>query len=78
MTAPGRVGILGLARSGRAAAKLALASGSAVFASDAGDGDEAREAASEIRRLGGEIDLQAGGLRIARSPAAKIAVNPFP
>ncbi|MFP4623127.1 MAG: UDP-N-acetylmuramoyl-L-alanine--D-glutamate ligase [Gemmatimonadota bacterium] len=53
---PGRVGVIGLARSGRAAAKLALASGSAVFASDAGDADELREAASEIRRLGGEAE----------------------
>lgn len=56
MTTPGRVGVIGLARSGRAAAKLALASGSAVFATDAGDDDMVREAASEIRRLGGEAE----------------------
>ena len=32
-----RVGVLGLARSGRAAALLALAAGDRVFASDAGE-----------------------------------------
>ena len=64
MKAPGRVGVLGLARSGRAAAKLALASGSSVFASDAGESDVAREAASEIRRLGGEAET--GGHTVDR------------
>jgi UDP-N-acetylmuramoylalanine--D-glutamate ligase len=64
MSAPARVGVLGLARSGRAAAKLALASGSAVFATDAGRSDELREAASEIRRLGGEAET--GGHTVER------------
>ena len=64
MKAPGRVGVLGLARSGRAAAKLALATGSSVFASDAGESDLAREAASEIRRLGGEAET--GGHTVER------------
>lgn len=64
MTAPGLVGVLGLARSGRAAARLALATGSAVFASDAGDDDAVREAASEIRRLGGEAET--GGHTVER------------
>lgn len=72
MTAPGRVGVLGLARSGRAAAQLALASGSAVFASDAGDGDEVREAAAEIRRLGGEAET--GGHTIDRLATCDLLV----
>ncbi len=56
MSAPATVGILGLARSGRAAAKLALASGLSVYASDAGDTPELGDAAAEIRRLGGEAE----------------------
>jgi UDP-N-acetylmuramoylalanine--D-glutamate ligase len=54
-----RVGILGLGRSGRAAARLALARGGEVYASDAGDGVELREAAESIRREGGVA--QTGG-----------------
>lgn len=50
------VGILGLARSGQAAARLALSSGSRVFASDAGDDDAVRAAAREIRALGGTAE----------------------
>jgi UDP-N-acetylmuramoylalanine--D-glutamate ligase len=61
---PGLVGVLGLARSGRAAARLALASGSAVYASDAGDSEALREAASEIHRLGGEAET--GGHSVSR------------
>jgi UDP-N-acetylmuramoylalanine--D-glutamate ligase len=51
-----RVGILGLARSGRSAARLALARGYDVFASDAGTGDSAVQAATEIRALGGTVE----------------------
>jgi UDP-N-acetylmuramoylalanine--D-glutamate ligase len=61
---PRLVGILGLARSGRAAARLALGSGRRVFASDAGDGTSVREAAAEIRRLGGAAET--GGHTIER------------
>lgn len=50
------VGVLGLARSGKAAAKLALASGSAVFASDTGDDEGLSVAASQIRQAGGEAE----------------------
>ncbi|HUG40493.1 MAG TPA: UDP-N-acetylmuramoyl-L-alanine--D-glutamate ligase [Longimicrobiales bacterium] len=64
MTTPGRVGIVGLARSGRSAARLALASGSAVFATDAGDTEELREAAAEVRRHGGEAET--GGHTVER------------
>jgi UDP-N-acetylmuramoylalanine--D-glutamate ligase len=51
-----RIGVLGLARSGRGAARLALARGARVYASDAGSSAEMQEAAEEIRRLGGEAD----------------------
>ena len=51
------VGILGLARSGRAAAKLALARGDRVYASDAGDSPELRAAADEIERGGGAVEV---------------------
>lgn len=47
------VGVLGLARSGRAAARLALARGARVYASDMGDSPELRAAAAAIRTAGG-------------------------
>ncbi len=72
MTAPGRVGVLGLARSGRAAAKLALASGSGVFASDMADNELVREAASELRRLGGEAET--GGHTIEELAGCELVV----
>ncbi len=64
MSVPRTVGILGLARSGRAAARLALARGDGVFVSDSGDTADLRAAADEIRRLGGEVEL--GGHTAAR------------
>lgn len=69
---PGLVGVLGLARSGRAAATLALASGSAVYASDAGDSETLRAAAAEIRRLGGEAET--GGHDVERLAACDLLV----
>ncbi len=72
MTAPGLVGIVGLARSGRAAARLALTTGSTVFGSDAGDDEAVREAAAEIRRLGGEAET--GGHSIDRLAACDLLV----
>jgi len=59
-----RIGILGLARSGRAAARLALARGEHVFASDASDSAALRATAEEIRRAGGEAET--GGHSIER------------
>jgi len=52
-----RIGILGLARSGIAAARLALARGASVYASDAGASAAAQAAAEEVRALGGEVDV---------------------
>src|SRR5690606_25340617 len=49
--------ILGLARSGRAAAELALRAGYRVYASDAGDSPALRAAAEAVRRAGGEAEV---------------------
>ncbi|HEU5210462.1 MAG TPA: UDP-N-acetylmuramoyl-L-alanine--D-glutamate ligase [Longimicrobiales bacterium] len=69
------VGILGLARSGRAAARLALARGARVYASDSGDTAELRAAAEEIRTAGGEA--QTGGHDVARlAQCDTIVVSP--
>ena len=52
-----RIGVLGLARSGTAAARLALARGAAVYASDLADTATTRAAAASIRKLGGEAEV---------------------
>jgi UDP-N-acetylmuramoylalanine--D-glutamate ligase len=59
-----RVGVLGLGRSGLAAARLALARGDSVHASDSGDSPDLRAAAEEVRRAGG--DTEVGGHSIER------------
>ncbi len=51
-----RIGVLGLARSGLAAAKLALSRGASVYASDFSDSPASRAAADEVRALGGEAE----------------------
>lgn len=52
-----RVGVLGLARSGRAAARLLLQAGASVYASDTSDSEEMRRQAESLRSLGAEVDL---------------------
>jgi UDP-N-acetylmuramoylalanine--D-glutamate ligase len=53
-----RVAVLGLGRSGCAAARLALARGAAaVHASDTADAEPQRAAAAELRELGAEVEL---------------------
>jgi len=64
--------VLGLARSGRAAALLALAAGDRVFASDAGDGPEVRAAAEAVRAAGGEAET--GGHTVDRLAACDLVV----
>lgn len=64
--------MLGLARSGRAAALLALAAGDRVFASDAGDGPEVRAAADAVRAAGGEAET--GGHSVDRLAACDLVV----
>jgi UDP-N-acetylmuramoylalanine--D-glutamate ligase len=51
-----RIGVLGLARSGRAAAELALARGAAVYASDSSDTPESRDAAERLRAAGAHAE----------------------
>ncbi|HEU0301839.1 MAG TPA: UDP-N-acetylmuramoyl-L-alanine--D-glutamate ligase [Longimicrobium sp.] len=69
------VGILGLARSGLAAARLALARGAKVYASDAGSSGAVREAAEQVRALGG--DAEAGGHDLAKLAACdRIVLSP--
>lgn len=67
-----RIGVLGLARSGRAAAELALHFGARVFASDAGDSPALREAADAVRRAGGEAEL--GGHSVQRLAGCDLLV----
>ena len=64
--------MLGLARSGRAAALLALAAGDRVFASDAGDGPEVQAAAEAVRAAGGEAET--GGHTVDRLAACDLVV----
>ncbi len=64
--------MLGLARSGRAAALLALAAGDRVFASDAGDGPEVRAAAEAVRAAGGEAET--GGHSVDRLAGCDLVV----
>lgn len=67
-----RVGILGLARSGRSAARLARARGHDVFASDGGSGDDVVAAAAEVRALGGTAET--GGHTAAELGACDVIV----
>ncbi|CAN5631419.1 UDP-N-acetylmuramoyl-L-alanine--D-glutamate ligase [soil metagenome] len=70
-----QIGVLGLARSGLAAARLALSRGATVYASDAGDTESARAAAEDVRRLGGEAET--GGHDVARLAACdRIVLSP--
>jgi UDP-N-acetylmuramoylalanine--D-glutamate ligase len=70
-----RIGILGLARSGLAAAKLAIARGAAVYASDLSSGESAGAAAATIRDLGGDVDLGGHDVeKLARS--SRIVLSP--
>jgi UDP-N-acetylmuramoylalanine--D-glutamate ligase len=66
------VGILGLARSGRAAAELALSRGERVYVSDMGDTAELRAAAEAIRAAGG--DAQTGGHDVGKLAACDVIV----
>ncbi|CAN5854823.1 UDP-N-acetylmuramoyl-L-alanine--D-glutamate ligase [soil metagenome] len=67
-----RVGILGLARSGRSAARLARERGHDVFASDAGADDAVLHAAAELRSLG--VTVETGGHTAAELGACDLIV----
>ena len=66
------VAVLGLARSGRAAAELALRAGYRVYASDVGDTPALREAAEAVRRAGGEAEV--GGHSVEKIAACDLIV----
>lgn len=52
-----RVGVLGLGRSGRAAARLLVRAGASVYASDRADSEGLRQEAGALRALGADVDL---------------------
>ena len=52
-----RVGVLGLGRSGRGAARLLAGVGASVYASDVADDEELRAQAERVRGLGVEVEL---------------------
>jgi UDP-N-acetylmuramoylalanine--D-glutamate ligase len=69
------IGVLGLARSGLAASRLALARGARVYASDAGSSGAVARAGDEVRALGGEADT--GGHDVRKLAACdRIVLSP--
>ncbi|MBC7672162.1 MAG: hypothetical protein H7247_07040, partial [Polaromonas sp.] len=60
----GQISIVGLARSGRAAAELVRRAGADVYASDAGSGDAVEHAATALRHL--DVVVQTGGHDLER------------
>jgi UDP-N-acetylmuramoylalanine--D-glutamate ligase len=62
------IAVVGLARSGRAAAELLARTGNAVYASDGSDGERLRASAAALKSEGVDVQLGAHDLdRIARS-----------
>lgn len=71
----GEVAVLGLAKSGRAAAALLAREGVRVYASDSGDGEAARRAAEALAADGAEVQL--GGHDLGRiSRVAVVIASP--
>ncbi len=66
------VAVIGLGRSGVAAARLLLKAGSRVYASDAGGSASLRTAAAELRTLGADVEL--GGHDLERITRATLCV----
>jgi UDP-N-acetylmuramoylalanine--D-glutamate ligase len=64
--------VLGLARSGRAAAELLRRAGADVYASDAGRGDAVAHAAAALEKLG--VAVQEGGHDLARIARSALVV----
>jgi UDP-N-acetylmuramoylalanine--D-glutamate ligase len=57
ITAGETIGVLGLARSGVAATRLALSRGANVYASDVSTSATTREAAERVRALGADVEV---------------------
>ena len=68
----GEISVLGLARSGRAAAELLRRAGADVYASDAGSGDTVDHAATALEKLG--VVVQRGGHDLARIARSALVV----
>ena len=68
----GEISVLGLARSGRAAAELLRRAGGDVYASDAGTGDAVERAATALTALG--VGVQQGGHDLARIARSAVIV----
>jgi UDP-N-acetylmuramoylalanine--D-glutamate ligase len=68
----GEISVVGLARSGRAAAELLARAGAAVYASDAGTGDAVDHAARALEPLG--VAVQRGSHDLARIAASAVVV----
>jgi UDP-N-acetylmuramoylalanine--D-glutamate ligase len=68
----GEIGVLGLARSGRAVAELLRRAGADVYASDAGGGDGVSRAASALEALG--VSVQQGGHDLGRLARCAVVV----
>src|SRR5688572_203460 len=67
-----RIAVIGLARSGRAAAQLALAQGHPVYATDSGDSPELRGTARALEAAGAQVEL--GGHSADRLAASQLIV----
>ena len=71
----GEYAIIGLGKSGRAAAELLARAGASVYASDAATTPAAQQAATELRAIGVAVDVGSHDLeRIAR--AARVVASP--
>jgi UDP-N-acetylmuramoylalanine--D-glutamate ligase len=68
----GEISVVGLARSGRAAAELLARAGATVYASDAGSGDAVEHAARALEPFG--VVVQRGGHDLARIAASALVV----
>ena len=68
----GEIAVVGLARSGRAAAELLARAGASVYASDAGSGDAVQHAARALEPLG--VAVQVGGHDLPRIAASALVV----
>jgi UDP-N-acetylmuramoylalanine--D-glutamate ligase len=68
----GEISVVGLARSGRAAAELLARAGAQVYASDAGTGDAVEHAARALEPLG--VAVQRGGHDLGRIASSAVVV----
>jgi UDP-N-acetylmuramoylalanine--D-glutamate ligase len=68
----GEISVLGLARSGRAAAELLRRAGGRVYASDAGSGDAVLVAERALAQIG--VEVQRGGHDLARIARSTLVV----